>query len=67
MNDTDFLAPDELALLERVLRETTPASESDWEKDARAAALVNAYQSGIHCEAELVLRMSSRKTSRIFE
>lgn len=67
MEDSAFLTPEALALLEKVLRETTPASASDWEREARATALVNAFQSGIRCEVELVRRMSSRESSHFFE
>ena len=53
----DFLSPNDLTMLERVLAATTPPGASKGDREGRAAALVRLFQSGVVREAELVREM----------
>jgi len=53
----DFLSPNDMTMLERVLAATTPSGASKGDREGRAAALVRLFQSGVVREAELVREM----------
>ena len=53
----DFLSPNDMTMLERVLAATTPLGASRADREGRAAALVKLFQSGVAREDELARQM----------
>lgn len=53
----DFLSPNDMTMLERVLAATTPSGASKSDREERAATLVRLFQSGVIKEDELAREM----------
>ena len=55
----DFLSPNDMTMIERVLAATTPSGASRSDREGRAAALVRLFQSGVIREEELARQMQN--------
>jgi hypothetical protein len=53
----DFLSPNDMTMLERVLAATLPPGASKSDREGRAAMLVRLFQSGVAKEEELAREM----------
>jgi hypothetical protein len=60
----DFLSPGDMTMLERVLAATTPPGASKSDREGRAAALVQLFQSGVVKEDELAREMQHPRQTR---
>lgn len=58
-----FLTPDDLALLGRVLDRLQLPSDSAIDREVRAAALLQIFQTGISDEEELIKALARRNRS----
>jgi hypothetical protein len=60
----DFLSPNDMTMIERVLAATTPAGASKKDREAQAATLVRLFQSGLVKEDDLAGEMQNPRRVR---
>jgi hypothetical protein len=60
----DFLSPNDMTMLERVLAATMPPGASKNDREGRAATLIRLFQSGLVKEEELAREMRHPRQPR---